>query len=289
MKNLFRVTVICTAALLAECTTPARPPELVSVAARWQQVPKDLAAPVVLAVPGMEQTKVASVAYKPGHAMDVYYPGSYAFDGRRLPVVVFAMGYSADFTKGWFGAELKDLGQYVSWGEIVAASGMIGVAYQTDYPDDDLDAVLDFIRAQGRRLGMDCDRIAVFACSGNAQTGLAALADKTAEYRGAIRCGVVYYPIISYFMNKGEEVMPAPFKRELRKDVPLLIVAIGDERPEWKAAVEGFLAGLEGRGLPLQVITYEKGVHGFDTDQPTDESKQIVEKTLAFFRQHMAK
>jgi dienelactone hydrolase len=274
--------------LLAGCGSAARPPELTPVAARWQQVPKDLAAPVVFTIPGMEQTRVASVPYKPGFAMDVYYPAKFAFGAKPLPVVIFSMGYSADFTRGWFGAELKDLGQYVSWGELVAASGMIGIAYQTDYPDDDLNAVLAFIREKGRTIGLDRSRIGIFACSGNALTGLAALADKTAEYRKAIACGVIYYPVISYFMNKGDQPMPAPFKRALRKDVPLLLVKIGDERPEWKEAVDTFLAGANGKGIPLEVVSYDKGVHGFDTDQATEESRQIVERTLAFFKRHLA-
>ena len=37
---------------------------------------------------------------------------------------------------------------------------MIGVAYETDYPDDDLDYVLDFILDKGKAYGMDGKRIA---------------------------------------------------------------------------------------------------------------------------------
>jgi hypothetical protein len=272
---------------VAGCATSSPPPALSPVSERWSHVSKDLAAPVVFTVPGMERTMVAAVPYKPGKSMDIYYPGSFAFGKKPLPVVVFAMGYSAEFTTGWFGAELKDLGQYVSWGQLAAASGMIGVAYQTDYPDDDIGAVLSFVMEKGPRLGLDRERIGIFACSGNAQTGLIALTEKRAEWTRAVRCGVIYYPVVSYFMNKGEEVMPAPFKRELRSDVPLLFVRIGNERPEWKEAVDGFLGKAQGKYAKLEVVSYEKGIHGFDTDQPGEESSRIVERTLAFFKQNL--
>jgi hypothetical protein len=65
-------------------------------------------------------------------------------------------------------------------------------------------------------------------------------------------------------------------KRELRSDVPLLFVKIGDERPERKEAVEGFLGKAQGKCTKLDGVSYEKGIHGFDTDQPGEESNSIV-------------
>lgn len=283
-----RTLIGCLAVLaLAGCAASTPAPRLEPVAQKWSKVPKDLAAPVVFTVPGMDKVQVAEVPYKPGKNLDVYYPAADRFGKKPLPVVVFVMGYSADFTTQWFGAELKDLGQYLSWGQLVAASGMIGVAYQTDYPDDDIGAVLSFIRDRGRPLGMDPQRIGIFTCSGNTQTGLIALTERRAAWTGAIACGVVYYPVISYFMNKGADVMPAPFKRQLRAEVPLLFVKVGNERPEWKEAVETFLGGPQGKGPKLEVVGYEKGIHGFDTDQPGEESSRIVERTLAFLKKNL--
>ncbi len=221
MKKLSWLIGFLSAVIIAGCATPAKPPAFISMAARWQRVPKDLAAPVVYSVPGMDQAKYARIPYKPGFSMDVYYPAHFSFGGETLPVVVFTIGYSADTTKAWFGADLKDLGQYVSWGSLMAASGMIGIAYQTNFPDDDLDAVLGFVRGQGKPCGMDRDRIGIFTCSGNTNAGLTALTEKTADFHAGVRCGVVYYPIIAYFQNKGEQAMQVPFQRELRRDVPI--------------------------------------------------------------------
>jgi len=262
-------------------------PTLVSVAEQWKSVPKGMEAPVVLKVPGMDLVKVSKAEYASGRSMDIYYPGGFDFS-RSAPVVVFVMGYSTEFTMNWFGARLKDLGQYVSWGELVAASGMIGVAYETDYPDDDIDAVLDYIGRNGSSLGMDSKRIALFGCSGNTLTALGALASKKADYRSSLRCGVIMYPIISYFMNTGEDVMPAPFKRQLRTDLPIFMVTVGNDRNEWMTAASTFTAGIQRRGLPVEVAHYAQGVHGFDTDQDTEDSKALVAHALAFMKDKLA-
>jgi len=257
------------------------------VAERWSQVPKEMAQPIVLKVSGADDVQTASVAYAPGRTMDIYYPGNFDF-AKPAPVVVFVMGYSTEFTMNWFGAKLKDLGQYVSWGQLVAASGMVGVSYETDYPDDDIEAVLRHVIRNGSALGMDSKRVGLFACSGNTLTGLGALAVKGADYGDALRCGVIFYPIISYFMNKGDEVMAAPFKRELRKDLPIFMVTVGNDRPEWMEAAAAFLAGVRGKGYSLEVASYEKGVHGFDTDQDTDESRALIAHAVAFMREKLA-
>lgn len=270
------------------CASNPGHPVLTPVAERWKEVPKGLEQPVVLTVPGMENVQAAGVSYTPGRTMDIYYPGNFDFAG-PVPVVVFVMGYSTDFTTSWFGAKLKDLGQYVSWGQIVAASGMIGVTYETDFPDDDIEAVLRYIRTNGSALGMDATRIGLFTCSGNTITALGALAAKGSDYSSALRCGVVFYPVISYFMNKGDDVMPAPFKRELRKDLPIFMVTVGNDRPEWKESVADFLSGVDGKGYPLEVASYGTGVHGFDTDQDTDESRALIAHAVAFMRDKLAK
>jgi hypothetical protein len=95
-------------------------------------------------------------------------------------------------------------------GSIPRSPAMIGVSYQTDYPDNDIGAVLDFILEKGPALGRDKERIGILACWGNAQTGLIALTEKRAERTRAVRCGIVNYPVLSCFMNKGEEIMPPP-------------------------------------------------------------------------------
>lgn len=285
MKKAILSVCLALLAVLGCAGAPVHP-ALTVVAERWKQVPEGMEAPVVLTVPGMDQVKTASVEYTSGRKMDLYYPGAFDFN-KPAPVVVFVMGYSTSFTTSWFGAKLKDLGQYVSWGQLVAASGMIGVAYETDYPDDDLETLLRYLHKNGAALGVDSERIGLFTCSGNTLTALGAMSAKGRDYGSSLRCGVVMYPVISYFMNKGEQVMPAPFKRELRNDLPIFMVTVGQDRPEWTEAVDAFLSGVDGKSYPLEVASYAQGVHGFDTDQDTDESRALISRAVAFMKGHL--
>jgi hypothetical protein len=88
-------------------------------------------------VPRMNEVVVENVAYGLHEGapltMDIYYPPDVAADA-QLPVVVYVMGYRDDSSA--IGGPLKDIGAYDSWGRLTAASGMVGVAYQTYQPED---------------------------------------------------------------------------------------------------------------------------------------------------------
>lgn len=285
-KLFFFGMVVAVVLVASSCMSGPTHPALSPVSSRWSEAAEGMDAPVVYRLPGMDTVKTAYVEYVSGRSMDVYYPGGFDFS-TPASVVVFVMGYSTDFTMNWFGAKLKDLGQYISWGQLVAASGLIGVAYETDYPDDDIDAVLRYIVGHGPALGMDQKKIALFTCSGNTLTALEALTDRHAPYTDSLQAGVIYYPVISYFMNTGDQVMPAPFKRQLRTDLPIFLVTVGNDRPEWKEAVENFTAKVDGEGYPLQISYYENGVHGFDTDQDSEESRALISHTISFLKEHL--
>ena len=40
-------------------------------------------------------------------------------------------------------------------------------------------------------------------------------------------------------------------------------------------------------GAPVELVTYEGGVHAFDTAQRTERSREIIRATLAFMRRHL--
>jgi len=85
--------------------------------------------PVVYSLPGMEGAIVRpDIVYKTVESgdllMDVYYPEDYEGE-TRLPAVVYVYGEvsteSLQNTKDW---EL-----YVSWAQLAAASGLIGITF----------------------------------------------------------------------------------------------------------------------------------------------------------------
>ena len=129
---------------------------------------------IVYSVPGMARVKVAkNLVYKrvAGEElkMDVYSPPGTARRARR-PAVVFIHG-------GRVPPNLlttpKEWGAYVSFGQLVAASGFVGVTFNHRFytwnslPDSQSDVMdlMAHLRANAESLGIDRDRIIVWTVS----------------------------------------------------------------------------------------------------------------------------
>src|ERR1044071_3792933 len=83
--------------------------------------------PVVYSVPGMDKVTVKTnlkytSAADPNLLMDVYGPQGWA-KGERRPAVIFIHGGAGSESRP------KDWGIYITWGRLVAASGMVGVTF----------------------------------------------------------------------------------------------------------------------------------------------------------------
>ena len=98
--------------------------------------------------------------------MDIYYPPE-AKAGSRTPAVIFVIGFSDIGARRMLGCAMKDMGAYVSWAQLAAASGLVAITYTNSEPAADLDALLQHVRQNAASLGIDENRIGVFACSGN--------------------------------------------------------------------------------------------------------------------------
>src|SRR5215212_2745209 len=160
---------------LALLTLPA------TAAARQQPTPtptprvslRDLVMkPVVYSVAGMDKVSVkTNLKYttvdNPNLLMDVYTPPGLA-KGERRPAVIFIHGSAGAEAKA------KDWGIYISWGRLVAASGVVGVTFthRLGYPKPflsdaagDVDAAVNYVRANADALGVDRDRLCLAAYS----------------------------------------------------------------------------------------------------------------------------
>jgi hypothetical protein len=258
-------------------------PETISGAERNSLLPGDwIGAGVVYTVPEMTDVRVAGLEYKEGFFAELYYPRDNDFSEPK-PAVIFVTGYTNEQTIGWFGCKLKDMGQYVTWAELVASNEMVGITYETDYPADDFERLMEFLTAYSGRLGIDVSRIGLFACSANSPEALHVMTDKGSPYAQSIRCGVLYYPILGRFIGMDAPVAPA-LKRRLRKDLPLQIVEVPEEDPSWNEGV-GFLID-QGRseGVPLEHVYLENAFHGFDTALDTEQARDTIRSTIDFFR-----
>jgi tetratricopeptide (TPR) repeat protein len=216
---------------------------------------------IVYRVPGMAKVTVKKdirLAGAPG--FDLYRPAGKP--AARLPVVVFINGVGDGFA-----GKLKDWQIYQDWARLIAARGHAAILHETDpqNPRGSIVALFEKLAAGGAALGIDPDRIAVWACSGNVSPAMPFLMDDAPR---GVRAAVIYYG-----------VGPA---RTLRKDLPLFYVLAGKdgagliqgEREIWRRAVE--------EKVPWTMVDAPGLPHAFDALDTGEDSRRAVAMTLAF-------
>src|SRR5258708_29067488 len=72
--------------------------------------------------------------------MDLYYPPD-AASGTQIPAVVVVAGYPDPGFERMLGCKFKDMGSSVSWGRLLAASGLVAITYADREPEADLAAL----------------------------------------------------------------------------------------------------------------------------------------------------
>ncbi len=151
--------------------------------------------PVVYDIPGMATATIRrDVEYHTTNAgpltMDLCYPAN-AKAAERLPAVVFVHGYSdagigMPKVLGW--PKFKDWGLCASWGQLAAALGLVAITYTNREPAEDLLALLQHLRHNAAALGIDENRIGLYASSGHVPLAVFAL---MREGRDHLRCAVL--------------------------------------------------------------------------------------------------
>lgn len=185
-----------------------------------------------------------------------------------LPVVIFANGA---------GPGLRQMRSYRDWARLVTTRGMAGVLYdgatfgtQEALPDylrrsvgylDSLTATLD---RRSDALGIDASNIIIWAGSAQTMTGTAFALGGHRRVSGY----VLYY-------GSGEV-------REPTTTVPVFIARAGLDSPGLNAALDSLTRQLMRAGVPVTVVNYPAGSHGFDLVDSTAMSARVIEQTLDF-------
>ncbi len=256
---------------------------------------------VVYRLDGIDDVQVRrDVAYRTSEAetmtMDVYYPPS-AFEGARVPAVVFVAGFPDAGYEAKLGCKFKEMGATVSWARLTAATGLAAITYTNREPATDLDVLLRHVRQNAAHLGIDEGRIGLWAGSGNVPLALSAL---MRDGHDDLKCAVLCYGImldLDGFTHVAEAaetwgfVNPCAGKSiaELRDDVPLFIVRAGqDQIPHLNETLDRFLAKALARNLPVAFVNHKAAPHAFDLFHESETSREIIRQILAFMRFHLS-
>lgn len=255
---------------------------------------------VVYRIPGMDGVKVLrDIEYGAGDAgalkMDIYYPPD-SKGGALLPAVVFVAGYPDPGFELKVGCKLKEMGSYVSWGRLTAASGVAAITYTNREPAADIRTLLRYVRRHAAQLGIDENSIGLWACSGNVPLALSILMQ---EGGGHLKCAVLCYGImldldgsthVAEAARTWGFVNPCAGKSvdDLPQDMPLFIARAGqDQMPHLNETIDRFLHEALTRNLPITFINHPAAPHAFDLFHDSETTREIIRHILAFMRFHL--
>ena len=215
--------------------------------------------PVVLRLAGMDDADVrTNIVYDGNRKLDFYRPKGSA----TVPLVIFLNGVGRPDLKNW--------GQYRSWPRLVAARGMAAISYETTGNDvaPQTDALLRWVQRYASELNIDAKRIAIWSCSANVRLGTSMLAS-----RNDVRAAVFYYGLM--------ETAPK------NVTTPVLVTRAGLDALSLNTSIDRWVAEAVSLEVPVTLITYPEGLHGFELENDTPESRQIVSQTLDFLQFHL--
>jgi len=239
--------------------------------------------PVVYALPGMENVRVQKdLTYKEIEGqklqLDVYVPAGIPGTA-RLPAVLFVHG---DPVRP--GQNVKNARPFVSWGQLLAASGMIAITFNWRVRTEPADVAeaIQYVRQHADTLQINPDRLGVFAFSAGAAATLNPIlaGDGSPEY---LRCLVVYYGDLTLPLNRVfalEKATTAHF-------APILLVKGGKDENVSPELIDMFVQQATTKGIQVELLVHPTGVHGFDVLNDDDQSREIIKKTIAFLQAHL--
>lgn len=228
--------------------------------------------------------------------MDIYYPPDWQ-SGARTPAVIFVIGYSDLGAQAVLGCKFKEMESFISWGQLAAASGLVAITYTTGKePAADIHALLHYVRQNAAVLGIDENRIGVWACSGHVPNALSLLMQEAQDY---LKCAVLCYGYmldldgstgVAEAAKTFRFVNPCEGKsvEDLPQDMPLFIVRAGqDEMPHLNETIDRFLARALMGNLPITFTNHPAAPHAFDLMDDSETSREIIRQILAFMRFHL--
>lgn len=295
-KLIIAVALLPVACLSVRC--PAQQSQLSLQDPEW--VKADAPKKIVYAAPGMENARVSKMTYKQvgTTALEaIFYSPAENPGAHLLPAVIFLHG-------GPLPANLltqpTHWGQYVSYGQLAAASGLIGVTFNhrlyglDRFPDaeSDLSDLVRYIRQNGAALGIDKDRISLWAFSGGGPLLTFALRQSSPD----IRCIISYYALLdppsirkSIPATVSDETLqkfsPLYYLTVTKQRVPSIFIArAGLDYPGQNDIVDRFIQQALSKNLSINVANHPAGHHGFDIQDNDSRSREIIQATFAFIR-----
>lgn len=251
---------------------------------------------LVYQIPGMDEVKVQhDITYTNVEGtelkLDVYTPPNLSAN-IHLPGVVFIHGGPVPVD----GPLPTHWGQYRSWGELIAASGLVGVTLCHRYhnytcleqANSDITTALNYIRKHAEEFNLDPDHLGVWACSGGGPF-LGPIFQNQPKF---VRCIISYYAILDLRPFKGiSQVVTgelidkfSPVVQLGSTEVPMFIVRAGLDRSELNQTIDLFIQKALSLNAPFDFVNHARGHHAFDILDNDARSREIIIRTIEFIK-----
>ncbi len=264
-----------------------------------------LEARIAYQVPDMELVDVeADNIYKiaEGEALmfDLYRPLDAGT--KLLPAVILIHGEGPpDLLKS-----ARSWGQYVSWGQLISKSGLVAITFnhrssQEHYASirdaaSDVDDLIQYVRENAVRWGIDGNRLAILAFSAGGVYGLRAALQGSPEY---IQCAAAYYAVCDLLHLSEipsstldeetlQEFSPMYFVNEFPERVPPLFFARAElDQKTINRSMERLIQRADDNGVTVELVTHQSAGHGFDIRNDDDTTREIIRRTIRFLQLHL--
>jgi acetyl esterase/lipase len=268
-----------------------------------ESVAERVARPVVYRLPDMDKVRVISnLKYSnvdnPYLLMDVYVPPDLEPDERRPVVILIHGGAGPEY-------QAKNWGFFQSWGRLIATAGMIAVTFthQLSAPPQtlmleaasDVERAIEYVRANAESWQADRDRICVSAWS----AGGPLLSEILRKRPAFVRCLVAIYALLDLqqYADAGDAAtlkflqgfsVIASLPEDASTMMPMLVARAGrDEAPMLNEALDRFTARALAVNAPITVINHPSGIHGFDSQNDDERSREIIRNAIEFMKSHL--
>lgn len=266
-----------------------------------------LAKRIVYQIPGMEKVEVRRdlVYSDAGRGMDVYIPPDLP-PAMRLPGVMLIHGGPAPAPPpggaggGAGGGGIRPprtWGAYLSYGELIAASGMVAVTFDhryfgwgaLDQSAGDIEAAIQYVRERADSFQLNPDRLALWAFSG----GGVLISPFLRQRPAYVKALAAYYPIfdLADFRDVGPELTDDLVARYSPAAAigggglpPLFLGRAGQDSPRLLQGVDRFVQAALAANIHLDLMNHPEGRHGFDLLDDDLRTRTILARTLDFLK-----
>lgn len=226
------------------------------------------------------------------HKLDIYQPVGVGTN-KKLPLVIFIHGKTPIETNP------KNWGGYISWAELTASKGYVTLNFtqslaipgkSIEEAGKDVKSILDYAKANHAKYNIDTNRIALLAYS----AGVPLLSTALIHNQLNIKCLGAFYGFmdirnIDMWKDEGLEIVAKysliDYVKSAEGFPPLFIARAGKEHNQGlNETIDSFLLQATGHNINVTLINHPSGVHGFDTQNNDDRSREIIESLFTFLQ-----